>query len=227
MRILCYHGFAPPHKKDSPLSVSVTALPFQAFHLSRWGVPTFDDAYLDFYELAWPILRKEKIRPMVFVPTGYVGRESSFDRDFVRPLMTWEQISELSREGVVFGSHGVTHRPLADLPPEEICREVRESKATLEDRLGCAVTWLAYPNGRYDDQVLTEVEEAGYEGAFTVNTPPGQRATRFSIPRILVTAWDTPLRFWLRTREPFLSWWRWKNRVPQELITQTVASLRQ
>lgn len=228
--VLGFHSVVsatPAH--PGPLDVSVRSL--QEFSRGKPGkfnkaVFTFDDAYADFYELAWPIIREAKNRTVVFVPTAYVGVESTFDHDFVRPLMTWGQISELSQEGVLFGSHGVTHRPLADLPTEEMCREVRESKATLENRLGCAVTWLAYPNGSYDDRVLTEVEEAGYEAAFTVSVNSGQRATRFSLPRILVTARDTPLRFWLRTREPFLSWWRWKNRTPQDMLAETGACLR-
>ncbi|MEK7727848.1 MAG: polysaccharide deacetylase family protein [candidate division KSB1 bacterium] len=32
---------------------------------------TFDDAYCDFGEIAWPILRREKLPATLFVPTGY------------------------------------------------------------------------------------------------------------------------------------------------------------
>ena len=35
---------------------------------------TFDDGYRDFKEVVFPILKKHAIRPILFVPTAYVGK---------------------------------------------------------------------------------------------------------------------------------------------------------
>jgi colanic acid/amylovoran biosynthesis glycosyltransferase len=39
---------------------------------------TFDDAYVDFRELAWPVLRANGIRPVLFVPTAYPDSDARF-----------------------------------------------------------------------------------------------------------------------------------------------------
>lgn len=39
---------------------------------------TFDDAYADFADYAWPVLRRLGLPAALFVPTGHVGRSGSF-----------------------------------------------------------------------------------------------------------------------------------------------------
>src|SRR5690554_8187295 len=39
-------------------------------------VLTFDDAYLDFYEFVWPLLKKLKLPATLYVPTGYLENPS-------------------------------------------------------------------------------------------------------------------------------------------------------
>ncbi|QEC49140.1 glycosyltransferase [Baekduia soli] len=39
---------------------------------------TFDDAYTDFRDVAWPVLRAHGIRPVLFVPTGYPDTDARF-----------------------------------------------------------------------------------------------------------------------------------------------------
>ena len=47
---------------------------------------TVDDAFLSFYEKAWPILKKKEIPFILFVSTEPIGK---------RGYMTWEQIKEI------------------------------------------------------------------------------------------------------------------------------------
>ena len=63
---------------------------------------TFDDAYLDFYETAWPILRSNDFTAHIFVPTAHVGGAAVWDREFgaPAPLMDWSMIAELAADGV-------------------------------------------------------------------------------------------------------------------------------
>ena len=50
---------------------------------------TIDDAFLSFYENAWPILKKNEIPFILFVSTEPIGK---------RGYMTWEQIKEIEIE---------------------------------------------------------------------------------------------------------------------------------
>lgn len=58
---------------------------------------TFDDAYLDFGEIAWPILKKYRVPATLFVPTGYPGRaERSFWWDRLYRAFNHIQQKEIS-----------------------------------------------------------------------------------------------------------------------------------
>ena len=62
---------------------------------------TIDDAFLSFYQEAWPFLKKNKIPFILFVSTEPVGK---------RGYMTWEQIREVASESFAFiGHHSHTH----------------------------------------------------------------------------------------------------------------------
>ena len=103
LRVLTYHRIAVPSETPSmdPLLVSATPQTFreQMVHLVRRyhpvGLPevldaflrgaplppravhvTVDDAYRDFCEIAWPIMRELGIPVTVFVPTAYPGQPS-------------------------------------------------------------------------------------------------------------------------------------------------------
>lgn len=106
LRVLTYHRIGAPDERPDldPALVSATPEQFerQVSHLSRNfdvvgldraigalrgeadlpGRPvllTFDDAYRDFAEVAWPILRSHGLPATLFVPTGFPDRpERSF-----------------------------------------------------------------------------------------------------------------------------------------------------
>jgi peptidoglycan/xylan/chitin deacetylase (PgdA/CDA1 family) len=68
-------------------------------------------------------------------------------------LMSWAEAADLGRAGFEIGSHTATHPDLTRLDREGIEEELLRSKRTLEDRLGVAAEWLAYPYGRHDAAV--------------------------------------------------------------------------
>ncbi|UCG61168.1 MAG: polysaccharide deacetylase family protein [Candidatus Zixiibacteriota bacterium] len=88
-----------------------------------------------------------------------------WERD--RPMLTWEQARCMSRQGIGIESHGCSHRILTLLPSAEICREITASKTAIESELGGTVSCFAYPNGNYDEEVKSAVEQAGYSCAVT------------------------------------------------------------
>jgi peptidoglycan/xylan/chitin deacetylase (PgdA/CDA1 family) len=133
-------------------------------------VLTFDDAYLDFYTQAAPVLRRFSLPATVFVPTAYCGRTNRWpgQPDWVaeEAIMNWQQISELSSQGFAFDAHGVSHRFLTNLAAAEIETELTASKQEIEAHTKKSVRFFCYPFGAWNEQVLAMVR-AHYAAACT------------------------------------------------------------
>ena len=97
--------------------------------------------------------------------------ENSGDADEADSMLTWNQVIEMSRDGVEIGAHTVSHPLLSYENDPTVEHELSISKQTLEQKLGRKVRAFAYPNGDWDDRVRCWVEQVGYECAFT--TKPG------------------------------------------------------
>jgi peptidoglycan/xylan/chitin deacetylase (PgdA/CDA1 family) len=89
----------------------------------------------------------------------------------VDSMLTWNQVIEMSRNGVEIGTHTVSHPLLSYESDATVERELCISKQTLEEKLGKKVRAFTYPNGDWDERVRQWVEQVGYECAFT--TRPG------------------------------------------------------
>ena len=155
---------------------------FKKFHAENSVMITFDDGLEDVYYNAVPILKKYKIPAVFFISTGLVGNK------FIREefnCMNWEQIKEIdSNKLFEIGSHAVTHKKLNHLSIQEMKEEIFESKNLLTEKLGHQIRAFASPFGKYNDNVLTYIKDAGYEHAFSTN--PGYLSEKFSnfeIPR--------------------------------------------
>lgn len=127
----------------------------------RSVVLTFDDGYADFYSNAYPILKKHGWSATLYVITNKIGG----------PYLSWDQIRELQQNGIEIGSHTVEHYELNKMAIPDQRREITESKRVLEEQLGVPVTSICYPVGRYNDDTVRLVKEAGYLNAAT--TEPG------------------------------------------------------
>ena len=129
---------------------------------SRYLVITFDDGYQSAYNEVFPVLRRYGMSATVFLAVGEsAGREHRvqlppFDG---REMLTWSQIREMHAWGVAFGAHTLTHPDLTCLSDGRVEKEVRDSKAIIEDNLGSSVLSFAYPKGRYDDRVRGTVQQ--------------------------------------------------------------------
>jgi peptidoglycan/xylan/chitin deacetylase (PgdA/CDA1 family) len=138
---------------------------------------TFDDGYLDNFENAVPILQKYGYPAVLFAPIAYLGARRPLPHDehlavrgIVNYTLDWRQLAELEQSGVRVESHGIGHRPLADLEVDEAAREITLSKLRLEEALGRPVRAFAYVKGseaHYRPVHLSLLRQAGYDVAFT------------------------------------------------------------
>ena len=118
---------------------------------------TFDDAYRDTYDFAYPILRGFGLPATIYVPSMYVEAQRAFDFGRFATLasnrrprpITWDQAREMVRSGLItIGSHTHTHLDLSLATAEEAGREVEECDRLIERRLGVVPRHFAYPWGR-------------------------------------------------------------------------------
>jgi peptidoglycan/xylan/chitin deacetylase (PgdA/CDA1 family) len=85
-------------------------------------------------------------------------------------MLGWDEVSHMAENGILFGSHTVSHPILANLPESRLRDEVEASKKAIECRTNRMVTGFAYPVGRrqdFDEGVKRIVREAGYGYAVT------------------------------------------------------------
>jgi len=76
----------------------------------------------------------------------------------------------LRQAGIEIGGHTRDHADLTKLPSKEAREEIAGSKLDLERRLDSTVHCFSYPFGRYNEQVQTCVQQAGFLGACSSNT---------------------------------------------------------
>jgi peptidoglycan/xylan/chitin deacetylase (PgdA/CDA1 family) len=164
---------------------------------------TFDDGYRDNLDNAVPVLRDFGYPAVVFVPIGYLDTMRPLPHEerlaltgFVNRTLFWEELAELEAAGVRVESHGIGHRPLADLELDEAAREISLSKLRLEERLGRPVRAFAFVKGSeldYHPVHLSLLRQAGYEVAFTsVSGSNGPATDRLQLHRYNVEPY--PLR---------------------------------
>jgi len=193
---------------------------------------TFDDAYVDFADCAWPIMKRYQLPATLFVPTAFpdnpnrifwwdrlqyalehTPRRDTLDtpagrfslktagrrheayrsiRDHIkkRPysellswthqicntleappaphrVLGWAALRRLAQEGVTLGAHTRYHRFMDQLLPEEIEEEVMGSLHDIEREIGAVPPIFAYPDGRFNEDVVEFLEGAGIRVAFT------------------------------------------------------------
>ena len=84
-----------------------------------------------------------------------------------RLFLNWEEIKEMSRHGVTFGSHSMSHRILTGLSKKVKRSEITQSFEALKEAKIHFVPIFSYPNGSYDRETLDIIKHCGYKTAVT------------------------------------------------------------
>jgi peptidoglycan/xylan/chitin deacetylase (PgdA/CDA1 family) len=106
-------------------------------------VITFDDGYRNNYEAAFPVLNEFGFGATIYLPTGYIGDSTVEFKG--RECLNWNEVREMQKYGITFGSHTVNHPQLDGLDKSTIEMELKDSKSAIEDKIGSAVDSFAYP----------------------------------------------------------------------------------
>ncbi len=142
---------------------------------------SFDDAYFDFYEIVFPLLKKHDLRALLAVPPFFVRERTEAtpeerlrlnrDQAFARPsrggFCTWPELEEMTASGhVSVAAHGYAHRALDSLDAD-LDTEVHAPQTILGSRLGQEVTSFVFPYGRFSRPALSETRQR-YRYAFRI-----------------------------------------------------------
>jgi len=194
---------------------------------------TFDDGYLDFGEVAWPILQYYRLPVTLFVPTAYpdqpqrafwwdrLYRAISFtprsewncqgvgafslqtpeqrtdslralqkyvktlphvdamqfidrvcdelgeDPSHEKTVLGWEELRQLSKQGVTIAAHTQTHPIMHRLTADAVQQEISGSLMDLQREIGDVLPVFCYPDGGHDDGVVGQLQKNGVKLAFT------------------------------------------------------------
>jgi peptidoglycan/xylan/chitin deacetylase (PgdA/CDA1 family) len=224
--VLLYHHIAPDPIGIAPtLSISsrtferhlrwladlgfkgISARDWSDFREARKPLPsnpiliTFDDAYRDTADFAFPLLRRYDFPATVFLLSRCIGGVNAWDAKLgygAKELMSEIQVREWMASGIEFGSHGRTHCDLTLLDDADLEREIHGSADELNDLLGLSVRSFAYPYGRYNKSVVEKVRRS-FDLAFTtdagVNSPDSDP---YCLKRISVRSRDSHFTFRMR-----------------------------
>lgn len=160
---------------------------------------TFDDGYLDFHEVAWPILKEFGMSATVFlVHDGLDGGVDAWrgpTYPVMPPVLGWEEVLAMRGHGVHYGSHTLSHIRLGKAEPQDVAVEAARSKQLLEERLGEEVALFSYPYGSSSPEAQAAVQAAGYRAAFGVSPV---KPNRYNLFRRIVKPARTLLPYRLR-----------------------------
>ena len=121
---------------------------------------TFDDSLWDFYDNAFPILKKYSAKATNNVITSTVGNSANLSLD---------QMLEMKEQGISFQSHTSTHPDLSASDDNTQKTEMSDAKSYLDSNLSQDTMTIAYPAGRYSDTTLQLAGELNYKLGITTN----------------------------------------------------------
>lgn len=162
------------------------------FHLS------FDDGFRNHFTNAVPVLKKNNVPAIFFVPSSLIDADWESAREYchltrykgVIEILRWSDLREMVSMGFEIGSHTRNHARFSDISGsvDLMKDEIIGSKNDLEANIDYDCRYISWPYGQLSDanlESLQMVANAGYEacfGAYRGTVMPGV-TNIYSIPR--------------------------------------------
>ena len=86
---------------------------------------TFDDVYVNQYELAYPLLKKYNLKACFYAPFSFVGGTDVWNNG-TEKLMSVSQLKDLDPAVIELGLHSFAHRPYSSLSLESIQEDFKK-----------------------------------------------------------------------------------------------------
>ena len=118
-----------------------------------------DDADKSFFEVGWPLFKKNNIPVTLFVTTGTIANNN-------KSYLNWNQIRKLKEEGVTIGAHSHTHAHMPDISIEDVKKEIELSNKIFLKELGEVPTLFAFPYGETNTDIINLIKEYKFKVAF-------------------------------------------------------------
>ncbi len=149
----------------------------------RSVVITFDDGYKNIGENGHPILRKYGFDYTIFINPSQIG--------ILNSQLSWDDVKQMSKEGVTFANHTLDHLHLLDRYINEdkanwiarIKKNINAAEDALSEQIGYSKKWIAYPYGEFDMTVKAMLKEMSYVGFGQHSGAVGQFSDMQSLPR--------------------------------------------
>ena len=119
---------------------------------------TSDDGNLSDASIVLPALVERGLRATFFVLADRIDTPGSLGTS---------HLLEMLDAGMGIGSHGAAHRSWRKLTGAGALREIVEAKDRLEQAIGGPVVEAACPFGEYDRNCLRQLQNAGFERAYS------------------------------------------------------------
>ncbi|MBU8870249.1 MAG: polysaccharide deacetylase family protein [Gemmatimonadales bacterium] len=183
---------------------------------------TFDDGTVDIH-CHREILAGRGIRPLVFMPSAFLGRQNSWEWPIpgrrIRHLCG-DQLRELAAAGWEIGLHGASHCDLTRLAVDRLTPEIAEARAELQEAVGRPVRFFSYPFGRAAPPVASRIQAEGFTAAFILaaHGPVQGKIDLFHLARRPVYCIDSPADVLAKVMDPtgrtgYGRWQHWKERA--------------
>jgi peptidoglycan/xylan/chitin deacetylase (PgdA/CDA1 family) len=179
----------------------------------RCVVLTFDDAWLDNYVHAFPILKEFGHKFIIFVVSGWTDQAAQSALPLpAKPVFpthkeaekviatgrhhevicTWEQLREMQASGLAsIENHTASHCRSGNLAPTEVRNELLTCQAAIQKNLGRASRQVCWPYGSHRAESLQVARELGMTTTYLVrrgiNFPSGNS---FALKRFTVDDHD-------------------------------------
>jgi peptidoglycan/xylan/chitin deacetylase (PgdA/CDA1 family) len=86
-----------------------------------------------------------------------------------RLLLDWNEVQEMSGDGISFGAHSASHQILTNLSLENACSEIEEPLKVLQAQNISLSPVFCYPNGNYNRDIAECVKACGYKAAVSTH----------------------------------------------------------
>jgi peptidoglycan/xylan/chitin deacetylase (PgdA/CDA1 family) len=178
-------------------------------------VLTFDDAYRNIHQVAWPLMQERAMTGTLFAVADHVGGSNEWDQAKGMPrleLMEASELKELADAGWEIGSHGCRHLELAKANENQQHDEIFRSKLVLQSLLELSLEFYAYPYGSYTESAKAMLHEVGYRGAVSMFSKAASvTADRFCLRRIMPHRGDSALSFRMKLSPLYLRYVAWRD----------------